>query len=61
MGIPTYSDGNNVGLGKQPFWFQNILTAFNLRENCIRADIWQADKAQALRRHEPPSTRRLSG
>lgn len=48
-GIPMYLDeGNNVGLGKQPFWFQNILTAFNLRENCIRADIWQADKAQAL-------------
>ncbi|NPV07821.1 MAG: hypothetical protein HPY83_07640 [Anaerolineae bacterium] len=48
-GIPMYLDeGRNVGLDRQPFWFQNLLTAFNLQDNCIRADIWQADKGRAL-------------
>ncbi|MHB0875348.1 MAG: hypothetical protein ACYC5O_04805 [Anaerolineae bacterium] len=52
-GVPMYLDeGRHLGLGKQPFWFQNVLTAFNLQENCVRADVWAADKAGALRRAE---------
>ncbi|MGQ9554046.1 MAG: hypothetical protein ACUVWR_08040 [Anaerolineae bacterium] len=48
-GIPMYLDeGGHLGLGKQPFWFQNVLTVFNLQENCLRVDLRPADKAQAL-------------
>jgi len=49
-GIPMYLDeGRHVGLGKRPFWFQNVLTAFNLQENCVRVDISRDDKVAALR------------
>lgn len=48
-GVPMYLDeGPHVGLEQQPFWFQNVYTAFNLKQNCVRADVWQADKKQAL-------------
>ncbi len=48
-GVPMYLDeGHHVGLEQQPFWFQNVFTAFNLQQNCVRADIWKADKAAAF-------------
>jgi len=48
-GVPMYLDeGHHVGLEQQPFWFQNTFTAFNLQQNCVRADVSLADKASAL-------------
>ncbi len=48
-GIPMYLDeGRNVGLDHQSFWFQNILTAFNLQENCLRVSLRASDRPQAL-------------
>ncbi len=47
--VPMYLDeGHHVGLEQQPFWFQNVFTAFNLQQNCVRADVWKSDKAAAL-------------
>jgi len=49
MGIPMYLDeGRHLGLDNMPFWFANILTIFNLQQNCVRADIHAADKKGAL-------------
>jgi len=47
--VPMYLDeGRHIGLNSQPFWYQDVLTVFNLRENCIRLDIGKADKEAAL-------------
>lgn len=40
MGIPVYlDDGEQIGLDDQPFWYDGILTIYNLGQYAIRPDL----------------------
>jgi hypothetical protein len=40
MGIPVYLDeGSQIGLGDQPFWYDGVLTIFNMGQYLIRPDL----------------------
>ncbi len=39
-GVPCYVDeGDDVGLNHQPFWYDNVLTVFDMGENCTRMEL----------------------
>jgi hypothetical protein len=39
-GVPCYVDeGDHVGLNAQPFWYDNVLTVYDMAENCTRMDL----------------------
>jgi hypothetical protein len=42
-GVPAYVDeGTHVGIGDQPFWFDGVLTVFNMGRNATRMELHDA-------------------
>ncbi len=42
-GVPAYVDeGTHVGLGEQPFWYDGVLTVFNMGRNATRMELHEA-------------------
>jgi hypothetical protein len=42
-GVPAYVDeGTNVGIGEQPFWYDGVLTVYNMGRNATRMELHDA-------------------
>jgi hypothetical protein len=42
-GVPAYVDeGTHVGMGEQPFWYDGVLTVFNMGRNTTRMELHEA-------------------
>ena len=42
-GVPAYVDeGTHVGIGEQPFWYDGVLTVFNMGRNATRMELHEA-------------------
>lgn len=61
MGIPVYlDDGSQIGLDDQPFWYDGILTIYNLGQYAIRPDLDHEQKNPEIYRKFTADAGRLA-
>lgn len=61
-GVPCYVDeGDHLGLGGRPFWFDGVLTVYKMGENCTRMELHEAGALETARRQATALIGRLQG
>jgi len=46
-GVPCYVDeGSHIGLNHQPFWFDGVLTVYDMGPNCTRMELFNPDAVE---------------